>query len=65
MQLQLKDSDDSNLSKGQRAFGLSRKVSTLHVASMSYLHNRYDYYRQTCLGIMTMDFRLEEDMLRP
>ena len=69
MQLQLKDSDNSKLSKGQRAAGLSRKVSTLHllqpVASMRCFHNRCDYYRQTCSGTMTVNFRLEEDMLRP
>ena len=40
MQLQLKESDDSNLGKGQCAAGLSKKVSTHHLASMRDLHNR-------------------------
>ena len=59
-QLQLKESDDSNLSKGQSAAGRSKQVSSPILASTMNLHNCCDYCTVTCSG-----FRLEEDVLRP
>ena len=63
-QLQLKESDDSNLSKGQSAVGRSKKVITPILASTINLRNRCDYCRVTCSGFRTKYFRLEEDVSR-